>query len=217
MPLVWRIPILALVASVACAQHAKQLARGATRGVKYELAQIDPAIARTLGDQAARGAVTGALDELASLPSREAIDAMIAWTREEAARSIASAMRPNGVFQQLVDRTVANAVNSLTRDLAPDTALRDELATIAREVSTSAVHGARDAVGDVFAECAGVVDRRRCIDDRIRELARAAVRGAAVGIVDAARIPIFALVFATGALFTLLLVRIWRARSISRA
>jgi hypothetical protein len=58
MPLVWRIPILALVASVACAQHAKQLARGATRGVKYELAQIDPAIARTLGDQAARGAVT---------------------------------------------------------------------------------------------------------------------------------------------------------------
>src|SRR5215510_13485038 len=103
MSLVRGMPTLALVAAVACASHAKQLAKGTTMGVKAKLAQIDPAVARTLGDQAARGAVTGALAELANEQHRERVGAIVDTAWEAAARGVVSALSPDGErLQQLI-------------------------------------------------------------------------------------------------------------------
>src|SRR5262245_53318259 len=94
MSLVRGMPIFALVA-IACAGHAKQLAKSATQGVKAQVAQIDPAVARTLGDQAARGAVSGALSELASDEHRDLIDEIVDTTSAAAARGVVIALRPD--------------------------------------------------------------------------------------------------------------------------
>src|SRR5262245_57960922 len=134
MSLVRGMPILALVAAVSCASHAKQVAKGATMGVKAKVAESDPVVARTLGDQAARGAVTGALAELASEQQRELVGAIVDTTSEAAARGVMIALSPDGArLQQLVDRTVAGAVGGFGRRLAADTTLREQLAAITHQ------------------------------------------------------------------------------------
>ena len=214
MSLVCRTPILVFVAVVACAQHAKQLAKSATMGVKTQISQFDPVVARTIGDQSARGAVTGALEELTTQPNRELIAAAVEATSAAAAHGIARGLAPDsGDVQQLVDRTVAAAAGSLSRRLASDGELRYELVTIARQMSASAVYGARDAVPDIFPECSRVSQRRRCIEDHIADVSRAAARGLALGVLDAARLPILVLVFLAGVVLALLLVRARPARS----
>jgi len=201
------MPTLALVAAVACASHAKQLAKGTTMGVKAKLAQIDPAVARTLGDQAARGAVTGALAELANEQHRERVGAIVDTAWEAAARGVVSALSPDGErLQQLIDRTVASAVGGFGRRLAADTTLREQLAAITHQLSASAVYGARDALAEIFPECTGASNRRRCVEDEVGEVSRAAARGMRVGLIGSAGWPILAFVFLAGVLVTLLLV-----------
>ncbi len=208
MSLARGLPTLALVAAVACASHAKQVAKGAIKGVEAQVAQIDPAVVRKLGDQAARGAVTGGLAELASEQQRELVSAIVDTTSKAAAHGAMVALSPDGErLQQLVDRTVASAVGGFGRHLAADTTLREQLAAIAHQLSASAVHGARDALADIFPECTGASERRRCIEDEVGEVSRAAARGMMVGFIGAARWPILAFAFVTGVLVTLLLVR----------
>ena len=200
------MPILALVA-VACAGHAKQLAKSATKGVKAQIAQIDPAFARTLGDQAARGAVTGALSELASDEHRELINEIVDTTSAAAARGVVIALRPDAEqLQRLVDRTVVRAVSGFGQRLATDSTLREQLASMSHQLSASAVFGARDALADIFPECSGAADRRRCVVDAVADVSRAAARGMTVGFI-AAGWPLLALVFVAGVLIALLLVR----------
>jgi hypothetical protein len=199
--------MFALVAVVACASHAQRVAKSATQSLKAEISQIDPAIARTLGDHAARGAVTGALAELSSEQQRALLDAMVHASSEAAAQGILTALSPDSPrWQQLVDRTMASAIGGLGSGLAADTALRDQLAAITHQASASAVYGARDALADIFPECTGALSRRRCIDEQVSELSRAAARGVMAGFVGGAG-PLLALVFLAGAMVTLLFVR----------
>jgi hypothetical protein len=209
-----RIPIVALVALIACAHHAERIGQRATRAVKAELAQIDPAVARDLGDQAARGAVNGVLTELGSEQHRALLDALAATTSGAAARGVMRALIPERAgMQQLVDRTMASAVAGLGKSLADDTALRGELAGISRQLSAAAVAGARDALSDVFPDCARAPDRRRCVEDRVSAVSRAAARGMLLGFVDAAEVPLLVCVFLAGVLVTLLVVRVRRPRA----
>jgi hypothetical protein len=202
------MPMFALVAAVACVSHAKQVAKAATKGVKAQLAQIDPTVARTLGDQAARGVVTGALAALESEQHRELLGSFVETTSRAAARGFTYALSTESVrVQQLVDRTVANAVSGFGRRLAEDPTLRGQLAAITHQLSSSAVHGARDALADIFPECSGVSDRRRCIEDVVGEVSRVAARGMMTGFIGAAKWPILALAFLAGVLVTLLFVR----------
>jgi hypothetical protein len=194
--------ILALVAVIACEHHAQMIARGATKGVKAQVAQIDPAAWRAVGDQAARGAVTGALAELASEQHRELVSEIVDTTSQAAARGVAMSL-DSEKLQQLVDRTVASAVGGVGRHLAADTMLQEQLGAMTHQMSASAVYGARDAL---FPECSSAADRRGCIEDEVGEMARAAARGMMGGLVSAARWPILALAFLAGVLVTLLIV-----------
>jgi hypothetical protein len=207
MLLVRGILILGLVAAIACASHAQRAAKAATKGVKAQVAELDPAIARTLGDQHARGAVNGALAELANEQHRELLGAIAAETSEAAARGMMAALPDSARLQQLIDRIVAGAVGDLGRHLAADTALQGQLAAITHQLSASAVYGARDALGDIFPECTGALDRRRCVEDKVGELSRAAARGMMSGFLSAGKWPLLAFAFLAGALVTLLLVR----------
>jgi len=176
------IPKLALVTVVACAAHAQQLAQRATEGVKAQVAQIDPTIARTIGDQAGRGAVAGSLDELTDTAHREALGSLVGATTQA---------------------VVHGAMAAFSRD-----DVRDQLAATARQAGTAAVLGARDALPDVFPECSGAVDRRRCVEDQVVAMSRAAARGMVAGAFASAHWPILALVFLAGVLVTLLFVRV---------
>lgn len=222
MSLVRGTPIVALVAVVACASHAQMIGYRATKGVKGQVAQINPVVARTLGDEAARGAVTGALSELASEQQRELIGAIVETTSEAAARGVAVALSPaSQQIQELVDHAMASALSGVDRSvamavsgverrlaqtLAEDSTLRQQLAATAHQMSASAVFGVRDAMADIFPQCTGA-DRRRCVEREVGELSRAAARGMLVGFVGAGW-PILAVAFLAGVLVTLLLARV---------
>jgi hypothetical protein len=208
MSLVRVMPALALVAG-ACASHAQSVAKGATRGVKAQVSQIDPGVARTVGDQAARGAVMGALSELASAEQRELIGELVDTTSAAAARGIMTALgSEEGRLQQLADRTAANMVGNFGRGLESDATLHEWLVATTHELAASAVYGARDALADVFPECTGASDRRRCIQREVGEVSREAAHGMMVGFLSALRWPLIALVFLAGVLVTLLFTRV---------
>jgi hypothetical protein len=202
-----RLALVALVAPVACASHAKQFAKAATLGVKTQIAAIDPAVARTVGDQVARGAVSGALAELESAQHREVLGAIVDMTSKAATQGMIVALRPDREqLQELVDHTLANAVGGFSRQLAADRTLRDQLAAISYQASASAVYGARDALVDIFPECTGSPDRRHCVEAEVGVMSRAAARGMMGGFVDIVRWPILVLVFLAGAGLTLLVL-----------
>jgi hypothetical protein len=206
MSIAHRIAGIALIAALGCESQAKRVAMSATSGVKEKVAQIDPAIASTIAEEAARGAKAGVLAEVNSEEFSEAIDAVFARASKAATRGVLTALQ-EGELQQLADRTVASAVSTVGRQLSEDTTVRDQLGAISHQVSASAVYGARDALADSFPECTGSSNWRRCVEGEMHAMARSASRGLIVGIVDAIKWPILALVFLAGALFTLLLVR----------
>jgi hypothetical protein len=209
MSLVRAIPIVALLAMTACASHVQRIARSAAQGVKAQVAEIDPAHLRALGDQAARGAVSGALAELESERYRERLDELVHSASEAAARGFMTALGPDSAqWREVVDRTVASAVDAVGRRLAADATLHEQLAALGQQLSASVVHGAKDAIGDVFPQCAEASDRRRCVENEVRELSRAATRGMMGGVLGSLRWPLLALVFLAGALVALLLVRV---------
>lgn len=198
--------LLALPLLVACAGHAQSVARSATTGVKAQIAEVDPIIARQLGDLAGRGAVTGALAELGTEEQRALVIAFVDTTAAAAAHGILAALQPEAVrLQQLADRTVDSAIDGLDRRLATDTVLREQLAGISHQVSASVVYGARDALAEVFPECTGASDRRRCALNAVGEVSRTAGRGLMSGILSAVQWPLIALIFLSGMLFMLLL------------
>jgi len=211
MSVVRGVPLLVLVAVMACASQAERAARSATIGVKSKIAEIDPVVARTIGDQAARGAVTGALDKLASEEQRELVGAIVETTSKAATRGIVVALRPDAAhLQELVDSAVTHALDGVSRHLAADSGLREQLAATTHRISASAVYGARDALADIFPACTHVPDRRRCVEDQLGEVSRTAARGMVAGAIDASRWPILVLVFMAGALAALLVVRVRR-------
>jgi hypothetical protein len=206
---------VAFVANVACVSHAKRMAKEATLGVKAQLAQVNPAFAASLGDHFARGLVGGAIAELGSDENVELVRAVVDATSSEAAREMLIALTSDsGRFQMLVEGTVDGAVTSFGRHLAEDTVLRTQLSSLTHELSASAVQGARDALGDVFPQCAGVADRRRCIEDQVSGVSRAAARGMMAEFVGAARWPMLGLAFLAGVLIALLVVNT-RARAMT--
>lgn len=206
MSLVRRVPALMLV--MACAGHAKQAARNATRGVKAEIALVDPAVARTVGAQAGRGVVAGALEELTS-QQRALFGDVLEGTSHAAARGVAMALSSDSYrLQEMFDRAGASAVGGIGRGLAADTMWRDQLASMSHQLSASAVYGARDALADIFPECTGKADWRRCVEDGVGTMSRTAAREMMVGFMSAVKWPILAFVFLAGALVTLLFVRV---------
>jgi hypothetical protein len=198
---------LALVANVGCASHAKKIAKAAAAGVKTQLAQINPANAQLLGDHFARGLVAGTLAELGSEENLRFVRAVVDTTSSEAARSMLLALTSDGGrWQLLFQDTMDGAIVGLGQRLAADTALRAQLASFTHELSASAVSGARDALADVFPQCAGAANRRSCIEDEVASMSRAAARGMMAGFVDTARWPMLGLAFFAGVVLALLIV-----------
>jgi hypothetical protein len=108
---------------------------------------------------------------------------------------------------------VGAAVSNVSERLAGDATLREQLAAITHQLSASAVYGARDALADIFPQCARASDRRRCVEDELGALSHSAARGMMVGFIAAIRWPVLAFVFLAGVLITLLFVRAWSAVS----
>ena len=95
-----------------------------------------------VGDQAARGAISGTLAELASGEQRELVGAVVDTTSRAATRGILIALRPDTAYlQELVDRALGSAVDSAVsgagRHLAADSALRQQLAATTHELSAN--------------------------------------------------------------------------------
>lgn len=206
MSLVRRLPLLALVAAMGCASHAKSAASSATMGVKSRLAEVNPAIATQLGDLAGRGAIRGVLAALDTEEQRALVRAFVDTTAAAAARGILTELQPEVArLQGLATSTVNGAIDDLDKRLSEDTVLREQLAAIGHQVSASAVYGARDALAEMFPECSSVSDRRRCVMNAVAEVSRTAARGMMGGIMASVQWPLIALVFLAGMLFMLLL------------
>jgi hypothetical protein len=214
MSLCRRLLVLALLVVAGCESHAQSLARGATVGVKSQVAQIDPAVVRSLGEQAGRGAVTGAMAELVSPEQRAMFEALVDSSSDAAARAVMKVLGPEETkLTAIFAAGGATAVGGIGRALENDPTVRDAVAAIAHQTSVSAVYGVRDSLADLFPECKGGADWRRCVETAVSDISNRAARGMVAGFVSAAKMPIIAFVFLAGVLVTLLLQRTWAAFS----
>lgn len=208
--------ILAVAATIACQHNAKGLAANATRGIKSQVSQIDPAVVQTVADRAGRGAVTGSLAEIGTEENQSRLEAIARETADAAARGVMNGL-VSARLQHIAEQTVASAVDGAKRSIETDLVGNRYFPRLASEMSASAVYGARDAVVDVFPDCGHVVDRRSCVEQHVADLSRSMSRSVAAGVVAGARVPAFALTFLMGALLTLLIVRMRSRRPPSDA
>jgi hypothetical protein len=201
---------ICVVALVGCAHHAQRVGAHAAKGVKSQIAAVDPEVTQAIAENAARGVVTGTLLELED--KNQMLEVVMREASNAVARGIANAAPTYAdAIQTVVDRASTGAVAALGRSLETDAAFRRNLAETSRQMSESAVYGARDAL-DLFSECRGAADRKRCIAQYVDDVSRAAARGITGGIVDALKAPMIAIAFVTGVLATLLVARIRRPR-----
>jgi hypothetical protein len=164
---------------------------------------------RATAEQTSRAAIRGLTDELAKPEHQRVIDETIAGVSRAAMRGLTEGVRKADIAG-MVDRAVTAATASLERRLA-DGKLQGEV----HELGASAVAGVRDELGSVFPDCQGA-ERSGCVERHIAELSRAAAQSVTDGILGAARLPLLAISFVTGAAFAMLLaLLIARTRAVT--
>lgn len=201
---------MASLATAGCAHHAQQIGARATQGaaqtIGTKLSRFEPeAISEVV-----RGTVTGVVADLTTPERAQRIEALAANASRAAAGAIAEAVRATegAGLQQMANRAAESAVAALGHTLETDTALRGSLTRMSREISASAVAGAREQLASMLPGCDDATGSQ-CAERRLSELSHAAARGLTAGVVEAARLPLMALSFVAGVLLTLLVVR-WR-------
>ncbi len=193
-----------------CVHHAaRQTTAGAMTSVERRLQELSPTVPGPLAERSARGAVTGVLSELSSPEQQARFDSVVTAASTAVIRGIGVGLRgTDGVaLRQVADRAAAGAVDRLAYVVEYDPALRGSLATITRELSASAVIGAREELESWFPTCAEA-GHAACIERHVTSLARAAARGAVAGMVEAARLPLVGLAFLAGILVAFLWSRV---------
>jgi hypothetical protein len=211
------VTVVALVMVSGCAQLAERsgqrASQGALRAAAAKLRQVDPNQLTTLIETKSGAAVTGALSQLGGAEQQAQLEQAVAVAAAAALRGVAEHDRD--ALVRIANLAAVGAIGAVTRELHADGSLRREMTATTREISASAIAGARDALALVFPECSDG-DRRQCVERRIAELSHAVSAGVARGLVDGLRFESLAFAFGAGALLTLIAVYVARGVRVPR-
>lgn len=210
------VRVLVLIVAAGCAHRvAARTTAGVASTLETKLSEIDK---EEIADRVARSTTAGTVSQLASPEQLAMLQTIASTTSAAVARGLVDEVRRSeGAGLDLVaDRAALGAIAGLGRGLEQDAALRDQLTRMSRELSASAMAGARDELARMFPDCPDG-DRRTCIERQISDVSRAAARGVTAGIVDAAKLPLMALAFLAGVAVALLFARSGRARERARS
>ncbi len=187
-----------------------QATTGALQALQEQSANLDPNFVSPVAERTTRGVIVGALSQLDNEEQQALLRELIASSAAAAVGGIAA--QDQAALGRLADLAAANAIAALSRELEADGPLRANLNSATRQLSASAIAGARDQLRDLVPSCAQ--NDPNCIERRIVELSRSVSRGVAKGVFDELELGALGLAFLGGVILTLVVmafVRIARA------
>lgn len=201
--------MLACLALGACGivgSKSEDVTAGAIRAAKQEVGQVDPTVVGPIAERNARGVVVGTLSQLGGDTESQSFRDLVASSAAAAVGGIA--FQDRAAVGQIANLAAANAIDAFARELGADGALRGNMSLATRELSASAIAGARDELRGLVPSCPG--DEPNCVERRLVELSRQVSRGIARGVADELRLGVLVLAFLGGVTITLIVLAFMR-------